>query len=438
MENNGKFSNKWGFIMACVGSAVGLANVWAFPYKLGLNGGLSFLLPYLFFVFLFGRVGLAAESAVGRRYKSGPMGVFKDIWKSKGKEKIGRIIRWLPIVGVFLLAVGYSVVITYVLKALIDSINGSLLDIDPNVWFESISTKDFILTKEHFILIVIVFLTLAYGTKGIEKTNTFMMPLFFILFIVLAIRIAFLNKAFDGYKFIFSMSYEKLFDIKLWIAAMGQAFFSLSLVSTVMVVYGSYLPKSEDIVHNSTITSVLDTLAAMLSSFVIIPATFAFGFSQAEGPKLIFVVLPKVLQNITGGRIFAIILYTAIVFAGVLSVQSMIETVAEAITSKFNNISRNVILISLMAVVFIGGFFLHPIAKWGFWMNIITIYILPISAIIGAITWFWVMKKEDLLDEINKSAKKSHGNLWYYMGRYIYVPIALILCIIAIKYQISF
>ena len=96
MENNSKFSNKWGFIMACVGSAVGLANVWAFPYKIGMNGGLSFLIPYLFFVFLFGRVGLSAESAVGRRYKAGPMGVFREVWKSRNKEGVGRIIRWIP------------------------------------------------------------------------------------------------------------------------------------------------------------------------------------------------------------------------------------------------------------------------------------------------------------------------------------------------------
>lgn len=438
MENNSKFTNKWGFIMACVGSAVGLANVWAFPYKIGMNGGLSFLIPYLFFVFLFGRVGLSAESAVGRKYKSGPMGVFREVWKSRNKEGVGRVLRWIPLVGVVLLAIGYTVVITYVLKALLDSISGTLLTQDPNLWFESISTNDFALAKEHFLLIIIVFLTLAYGTKGIEKTNSFMMPLFFVLFIILAIRIAFLDKAVEGYKFIFSLEPEKLMDIRLWIAAMGQAFFSLSIVSTVMVVYGSYLPESEDIVHSSTITSSLDTVAAMLSTFVMLPATFAFGFSQSEGPKLIFVVLPKVLQEIAGGRVFAIILYIAIVFAGVLSVQSMIETVVEAITSKFEKLKRIYVLMALMAIVFICGLFLHPIAKWGAWMNFVTIYILPISAIMGAISWFWVMKKEDLLDEINKSAKKKHGDAWYNLGKYLYVPLAVILCIIAIRYQISF
>lgn len=438
MKDDKKFTNRWGFIMACVGSAVGLANVWAFPYKLGMNGGLAFLIPYLFFVFLFGRVGLSAESAVGRKYKSGPMGVFKSVWKSRGYEKIGKFIRWIPLVGVILLAIGYSVVITYVLKALIDSINGLLLTTAPYAWFDNISNTNFILVKEHILLIFIVFLTLAYGTKGIEKTNSFMMPLFFILFVILAIRIALLNKASLGYEFIFSLDVDKLFDIRLWISAMGQAFFSLSIVSTVMIVYGSYLPDSEDIVHTSTITSGLDTVSAMVSSFVMLPATFAFGFSPSEGPKLIFVVLPKVLQNITGGRVFAIILYIAIVFAGVLSVQSMIETVAEAITSKFKNIKRIYVLIALMALVFIVGIFLHPLNKWGAWMNFVTIYILPISAIMGAISWFWVMKKDELLFEINKNASKKHGVGWYRLGRYLYVPLALILCIIAIRYQISF
>src|SRR5699024_2678446 len=123
----GRFSSRWGFIMACVGSAVGLANVWAFPYKLGENGGFTFMIPYLIFVLIFGRVGLAAENAVGRKYKMGPMGVYKEIWSQRGLGKIGRVLRWLPIIGTTLLAMGYGVVITYVVQALMDSVSGSLM-----------------------------------------------------------------------------------------------------------------------------------------------------------------------------------------------------------------------------------------------------------------------------------------------------------------------
>jgi NSS family neurotransmitter:Na+ symporter len=438
MDNRGKFSTKWGFVLACVGSAVGLANVWAFPYKLGVNGGFSFFIPYLIFVILFGRVGLAAENAAGRKFKKGPLGVYKEVWESKGLGKIGNVIRRIPIVGTVLLAIGYAVVITYVVQALIDSITGTLMTTKSEVWFESISTKDFAVLKSHLLLMVVVLFTLVKGTKGIEKTNNVMMPLFFVLFIILAIRIFFVEGSSKGYEFIFTPNRDKLFDIKVWIAAMGQAFFSLSIVGTVMVVYGSYLRDDEDIVKSSSLTAGLDTLAALFASFVMIPACFAYGFEPAAGPKLLFIVLPSALQEIYAGRVFSIILYTAIVFAGITSIQSMIDTVADAIKYGFPKLNRTKILVALIIVIYVCGIFIEPIAKWGPWMDFVTIYILPVGAIIGAISWFWIMKKDDLLAEVNLNSNKKHGNLWYYAGKFIYVPLAIVLCFVALRYQISF
>lgn len=438
MENRNKFSSKWGFIMACVGSAVGLANVWAFPYQLGANGGLAFLFPYLIFAFIFGRVGLAAENAIGRKYKSGPMVVYKEAYKEKNMEKFGSVVRWLPMLGVGLLAIGYAVVITYVLKALIDTITGSIFATNSTSWFDMISNSDFKLVIPHLILMVLVYFALVYETKGIEKTNKLIMPLFFILFLILALRVFFLDGAMGGYKFIFSLDIEKLKNIKTWVAAMGQAFFSLSLVGTVMVVYGSYLPDDEDVIKASTITTGLDTLAAMISSFVMLPACFAYGFSPTSGPKLLFVVLPQALKEMPLGRLYGIILFLAIIFAGISSIQSMLETLTEAIEYKFPKLKRKTILIVLISIIYLVGIFIEPISKWGPWMDIVTIYILPVSGIIGAITWFWVIKKENLLEEVNKSVGNKYGKTWYYTGKFIFVPLAIALCFIALKYHISF
>ena len=438
MENRNKFSSKWGFIMACVGSAVGLANVWAFPYQLGANGGLAFLFPYLIFAFIFGRVGLAAENAIGRKYKSGPMVVYKEVYKEKNMEKFGSVVRWLPMLGVGLLAIGYAVVITYVLKALLDTITGSIFATDSTSWFDMISTSDFKLVIPHLILMVLVYFALVYETKGIEKTNKLIMPLFFILFLILALRVFFLDGAMGGYKFIFSLDIEKLKNIKTWVAAMGQAFFSLSLVGTVMVVYGSYLPDDEDVIKASTITTGLDTLAAMISSFVMLPACFAYGFSPTSGPKLLFVVLPQALKEMPLGRLYGIILFLAIVFAGISSIQSMLETITEAIEYKFPKLKRKSILIVLISIIYLVGIYIEPISKWGPWMDIVTIYILPVSGIIGAITWFWVIKKEKLLEEVNKNVGNKYGNAWYYTGKFIFVPLAITLCFIALRYHISF
>lgn len=438
MENRNKFSSKWGFIMACVGSAVGLANVWAFPYQLGANGGLAFLFPYLIFAYIFGRVGLAAENAIGRKYKSGPMVVYKEAYKEKNMEKFGSVVRWLPMLGVGLLAIGYAVVITYVLKALIDTITGSIFATNSTSWFDMISNSDFNLVIPHLILMVLVYFALVYETKGIEKTNKLIMPLFFILFLILALRVFFLDGAMGGYKFIFSLDIEKLKNIKTWVAAMGQAFFSLSLVGTVMVVYGSYLPDDEDVIKASTITTGLDTLAAMISSFVMLPACFAYGFSPTSGPKLLFVVLPQALKEMPLGRLYGIILFLAIIFAGISSIQSMLETLTEAIEYKFPKLKRKSILIVLISIIYLVGIFIEPISKWGPWMDIVTIYILPVSGIIGAITWFWVIKKENLLEEVNKSVGNKYGKTWYYTGKFIFVPLAIALCFIALKYHISF
>lgn len=438
MENRNKFSSKWGFIMACVGSAVGLANVWAFPYQLGANGGLAFLFPYLIFAYIFGRVGLAAENAIGRKYKSGPMVVYKEAYKEKNMEKFGSVVRWLPMLGVGLLAIGYAVVITYVLKALIDTITGSIFATDSTSWFGMISNSDFKLVIPHLILMVLVYFALVYETKGIEKTNKLIMPLFFILFLILALRVFFLDGAMGGYKFIFSLDIEKLKNIKTWVAAMGQAFFSLSLVGTVMVVYGSYLPDDEDVIKASTITTGLDTLSAMISSFVMLPACFAYGFSPTSGPKLLFVVLPQALKEMPLGRLYGIILFLAIIFAGISSIQSMLETLTEAIEYKFPKLKRKSILIVLISIIYLVGIFIEPISKWGPWMDIVTIYILPVSGIIGAITWFWVIKKENLLEEVNKSVGNKYGKTWYYTGKFIFVPLAIVLCFIALKYHISF
>ena len=433
-----KFRSRWGFILACVGSAVGLANVWAFPYKLGANGGLSFLIPYILFVVLFGRIGLAAENAVGRRYRQGPLGVYKEIWSERGYKKTGSFIRWIPLLGTLLLAIGYAVVITYVFRALVDSFTGSIMTMKPELWFESISSKDFAVIFSHLALMVIVYFTLVKGASGIEKSNKVMMPLFFLLFLVLAVRIFFIKGADDGYKFIFTSDFSKLLDVKVWIAAMGQAFFSLSLVGTVMIVYGSYFKEDEDIVESASQTAFLDTMAALLATFVMIPATFALGFSPESGPKLLFVVLPSLLQVIKYGRIFSIILYTAIIFAGITSIQSMIDAVTDGIKYEFPKLKRNSILLVIVIIIFLVGIFIEPISKWSPWMNFVTIFIMPVGAIIGAVSWFWVMKKEDLLEEINSGSKRKHGNVWYNFGKYLYVPLAIILCLIAIIFQISF
>lgn len=436
--NNNKFVSKWGFILACVGSAVGMANVWGFPYKLGSNGGGAFLIAYLIFIWLFSYVGLTAEFAIGRRAKTGTIGSYENAWKSGGKEKAGKVVGWLPLIGSMCIAIGYAVIISYVLKGLTQSITGSLMTVDPGPWFESFALKDFSVIPFHLVVVVVTLLTLIFGAGSIEKSNKVMMPLFFILFLVLAVRVAFLPGAIEGYKFMFMPRWESLLDPMVWIWAMGQAFFSLSLTGSGMIVYGAYLSDDEDVPNGAMLTAIFDTIAAIVAALVIIPASFAYNIGVDSGPGLLFVTLPKILQDIPFGQVFAVILFTAVLFGGISSLQNMFEVVGESLMHKMPKLKRVPMLILLGVITFGVGVNMEAIYNWGPWMDFVSIYIIPIGATIGAVSWFWIMKKDDLMTAVNLGAQKKMGDLWYNMGKYVYVPFAMILTFIALFMKISF
>lgn len=438
MDNTKKFKSKWGFILTAVGSAVGMANVWGFPYKLTTEGGGAFLIAYLFFIIIFGYIGLSAEYAIGRRANTGTLGAYEYAWKSRGMEGAGKIVGWLPLAGSMCIAIGYACIISYVLKALFQAITGSLMTVNPGPWFESFALVNYSVIPYHIIIVVVTLLTCITGADSIEKANKFMMPLFFVLFVILAIRVAFLPNAINGYAFMFKPDWAEIMKPQTLVSAMGQAFFSLSITGSGMIVCGAYLSKKEDIIDGAKKTAIFDTIAAMVAAFVMVPALFSYGLDQARGPGLLFVTLPTILQDMPGGRIFAIILFTAVVFGGISSLQNMFEVVAESLMHKIPKLTRKVTLVILGVITFGIGVNMEAIVKWGPWMDIVSIYIIPLGATLGAISWFWILKKDELMDEINTSSSKIYGDVWYNLGRYFYTPLAIILCIVALVFKVAF
>ena len=416
------------------GQRLGLSN------KMGSNGGGAFLLIYLLFVFIFSYVGLPAEFAMGRRAATGTLGAYENAWATRGKAmgRAGGLLGWLPLAGSLCIAIGYAVIVTYVLKALTDSLLGTLMSADAGEWFGAFSSTDFSVVPFHIVVVVGTLLTLYLGARSIERTNKVMMPVFFIIFLVLAVRVAFLPGVAEGYLFMFAPRWEALADPMIWIWAMGQAFFSLSVTGSGMIVYGAYLSKDEDVVGVARHTAIFDTIAAVVAALVIIPACFSYGLDVGAGPSLLFVTLPTILQDIPMGRLFAIILYVAMIFAGVSSLQNMFEAVAESLLHRFPKLNRTAVLAILCALCLGFGLGMEPISKWGPWMDLVSIYIIPIGATLGAISWFYVMKKDELLDAINTGSEKKRGTLWYSIGRYVYVPLAVILCCVALFMQVAF
>ena len=432
--------SRWGFLLSAVGSAVGMANVWGFPAKMGSNGGFAFLVAYLFFVALFSVVGLSAEYAIGRRSRTGTLGSYREAWATRSERlgRIGGLVGWLPLAGSMCIAIGYAVIVSYVLKAFFNSITGELMHVDTGAWFGAFSGTAYSVIPFHVIVVVCTLLTLLLGARSIEKSNKIMMPAFFIIFVILAVRVSLLPGAAEGYKFMFTPRWEALKDPMVWVWAMGQAFFSLSVTGSGMIVYGAYLDEKESVVPLAVRTAIFDTIAALVAALVIIPACFAYGLDVGAGPSLLFVTLPRILQDIPFGQVFAVFLYTAMVFAGISSLQNMFEAVGESLQHRFPRLSRKMVLVVLGVVCLGFGLHMEPISKWGPWMDIVSIYIIPIGATLGAVSWFWVMKKDELMAEINKGADRPRGNLWYNAGRWLYVCCALILCGVALIMKVAF
>ena len=436
------FKNRIGFVLASVGSAVGMGNIWLFPSRMSQYGA-TFLIPYFLFVALIASTGVIGEMAFGRAAAGGPMIAFAAAAERRtGRRNWGEALGLVPVLGSLTMAIGYSVVVGWLLKYAVGAFTGSVLSRDGVDAFSALFTEtasSWGNTAWQVVAMVLTLLIMTFGiASGIEKANKVMMPLFFLLFLGLAVYIATLPGASAGYRYLFVLDPAGLLDPYVWVYALGQAFFSLSVTGSGMIVYGAYLSKDEDVVDVAQHTALFDTIAAVVAALVIIPACFSYGQDVGAGPGLLFVTLPTILQDIPLGRLFAVILYVAMIFAGVSSLQNMFEAVAESLQHKFPKLSR-VAVLGILCVLCLGfGLLMEPISKWGPWMDFVSIYIIPIGATLGAISWFYVMKKDDLLDAVNTGSRRHRGAVWYSVGRYVYVPLALVLCCVALFMNVSF
>ena len=433
-HKNGSFTNSVGFVLACVGSAVGLGNIWMFPYRLGEYGGAAFLIPYIFFICLFGFVGLSAEFAIGRKAGTGTLGSYELCWAEKKKEKVGKILGWIPLLGSLGIAIGYSVIIGWVLRFLCGSVTNTVLEQDSAKYFADV-TAFMGNVPWHVIVIGITVVVLLIGAATqIEKANKILMPLFFVLFAILAVRVFFLPGAKEGYKFLFVPKWEALANIDTWVMAMGQAFFSLSITGSGMIVYGSYLSKKEDIPKASMQTAFFDTIAAMLSALAIMPAVFAFGIEPSAGPSLMFITIPNIFKQMPMGRLFAIIFFLSVCFAGITSLINMFEAVIESWQHKFR-LKRNHAVLLCGGITLLVGLFLEEEARVGTWMDFITIIVVPFGAVLGAISIYYILGFDKIKEELETGREKPLPKLFKPAAKYIYVPLSIIVFILGLIYK---
>lgn len=430
MNKNGNFKSTVGFVLACVGSAVGMGNIWMFPYRLGQYGGAAFLIPYLIFIVLFGLVGLSAEFALGRMAKTGTLGAYAYCWKNK----FGKYIGWLPLLGSLGIAIGYSVILGWVFRSIQGVLTSELLTNDIPAFFTNM-TQSFSNVPCHFLVLFVTCLLLfTSATNAIEKVNKVLMPAFFILFIILAIRVSLFNGAIEGYKFLFVPKWEYLLNKETWIMAMGQAFFSLSITGSGMIVYGAYLKDDVDIPKASMQTAIFDTIAAMLAALAIMPAVFSFGIDPVSGPSLMFLTLPEVFKQMPLGNFFALFFFISVAFAGITSLINMLEAVCESWQNRFH-MSRKKAVLLCGIITFIISVCIENGDIVGKWMDVVTIYIIPFAALLGAITIYYILGWNALKQELDKGRKKPVGPTFKVLGKYVYVFLALIILILGILYN---
>lgn len=426
------FASRWGFILACIGSAVGMGNIWMFPTRVSKFGGGSFLLWYLFFVVLIGSTGVIGEMSFGRATRSGPVDAFGKACESRGKRKLGEAIGLLPVVGSMALAIGYSVVMGWIFKYAFGAFTGATLSPSSVDEFSAAfggMASSFGNNAWQLIAIAAAFAILILGVGGgIEKANKIMMPLFFFLFLGLGIYIGFQPGASDGYRYIFRLDKAALTDPKVIIYAMGQAFFSLSVAGNGTLIYGSYLHDDEDIPASARNVAFFDTLAATLAALVIIPAMATMGAQLDQGgPGLLFIFLPSLFKGLTGGTVIAIVFFVAVTFAGMTSLINLYEAPIATVQEKFH-LGRTQACLVVGAVGAAVSICIQGIVSD--WMDIVSIYICPLGAGLASIMFFWVLGRKFVETEVNKGRTKPIGSWFYPLGKYVFCGMCILVLIV--------
>lgn len=350
--SRGHFSSSLGFILAATGSAIGLGNLWKFPYVAGSSGGGYFVIFYLLFTLILGVPLMLTEISIGRKTKLNPIGAFRKL------DKKWSFVGATAVIASFIILSYYSVVGGWVLKYFFTYITGANFGENTSKFF-----TDFIASPVEPVVWHLLFLavttTIVIGgiSKGIEKVSKIMLPGLFILMIIIAIRSLTLDGASEGVKFFLKPDGSQFSSFSSTLSVMGQAlgqvFFSLSLGTGIAITYGSYLKKDSNLPKNATIIAGLDALIAILAGLTILPAVFALGFEPAAGPGLIFETLPAVFASMPLGAVFGTVFFILVFFAAVTSAMSMLEVVTSYFIDTFGMKRRNasILLASMMGIV---------------------------------------------------------------------------------------
>lgn len=432
--------------MAAAGSAVGLGNIWRFPYICGKYGGGAFLIVYIVFVLFIGMVLMMGEFVIGRRSGEDPMKAYPAL---KPKRPGWKYVGLAGLMTCFLILAIYLVISGWTLNYFWESLTGRLAGIADSDFGEHF--KQFASSAGRPLLCVAIFLALTALVivggvdKGIERVSKLLMPILVVLLIALCVRSLTLEGASAGLSYLFKPDFSKLTGEGV-LAALGQALFSLSVGMGVMIVYGSYLPKDDNILKTSLWITVCDFAIAILSGVAIFPAVFACGQDPTGGPGLVYQVLPVVFNSMgTIGRIFSITFFLLLSLAALTSAISLLEALTQWFSGKRLGRTGSALTVSLL-VIFLAaaasfsfgdgiwsGFKIAGMSLFDLLDKLTGTILPPVCALMTIIFFGWVMNKEDIIDELSNHGmvKIGYFKLFYHILARVVAPLALLIVLVA-------
>jgi len=436
-KSRAQFATKFGVVAAAAGSAIGLGNIWKFPYITGVYGGAAFLFVYLGFIAMIGLPVMLSEFVIGRKSRKNAFGAFKklapkSLWRYIGVFGVGAAFLILSFYGV---VAGWS--IRYIFFAFSDVFHSGADEI--NGFFEAFKTSP---VKPVLFQLIFMFLTgliVIIGVqKGIERYSKILMPLLFVIIIVLDIRAVTLHGAREGLSFLFKPDFSKL-NYEAILSALGHAFFSLSLGMGTLITYGSYIQKENNLVKTAVKVTVADTLIAVLAGIAIFPAVFAFNIAPDAGPGLIFKTLPNVFQHMPGGAFFSVLFFILLTIAALTSAISILEVVV-AYFSEELKMNRHVatifatVLTSLLGIIcslslgIFSEYTFFGFNIFNFIDHISANIMLPLGGMFIALFIGWVLGKYKIFKEIAHGGSLSGTFLSVFMFLVKFLaPIAIFL-----------
>ena len=435
-EKRSSFSGKLGFVLASAGSAVGLGNIWRFPYLAAKYGGGIFLLVYLALAVTFGFALMCAEIAIGRKTGTSALGAYKKLDKRFGF--LGIVASLVPTI----ILPYYSVIGGWIAKYLFTFVSGNMASATNDSFFSDFISSPIEPIGWFLLYLGVTALVVLGGVeKGIEKVSKVMMPVLVVMVIFIAVYSMFMPGALEGVKYYLTPDFSK-FSITTVLAAMGQLFYSMSLAMGIMITYGSYMKKDLSLENSVKQIELFDTGIAFFAGLMIIPAVFSFSGGDesalGKGPSLMFVTLPKVFETMTGGSVIGTIFFLMVLFAALTSSISLMETIVSIVMDKFGLSRKKACLTVILLSIILGllstlgysicsDFTIIGFQFLDFFDFISNSVIMPIVALLTCILIGYIIKPQALIEEIAQGGKFKRKTLFTIVIKYI-APV----CIVAI------